>query len=128
MKPFKISEDIAVPRSRIAELVAGAKRLGEELGLLVATYGHAGDGNLHANILFEGPHERARVDAAVARLLEMTVSMGGTITGEHGVGYAKRDFLPLEQPSELIALQRRLKQFFDPKGLLNPGKIFPEER
>jgi glycolate oxidase len=126
LKPYKISEDIAVPRSKIAETIEKLKAMGAELGLVVATYGHAGDGNLHANILFEGPHQRARVDEAVRRMLELTVALGGTITGEHGVGYAKRDFLALEQSPELIALQRRLKAFFDPSGLLNPGKIFPE--
>ena len=65
------------------------------------------------------------VDEAVRRMLELTVSMGGTITGEHGVGYAKRSFLTLEQSAGLVALQRRLKTFFDPSGLMNPGKIFP---
>ena len=125
LKPFKISEDIAVPRSRIPEIIARLKDLGTELGLTVATYGHAGDGNLHANILFDGPQDRPKVDQAVDRMLRMTLERGGTITGEHGVGYAKRDFLPLEQGEPLITLQRGLKAFFDPSGLLNPGKIFP---
>ncbi|MFZ5469353.1 MAG: FAD-binding oxidoreductase [Myxococcota bacterium] len=126
LKPFKISEDIAVPRSRIAEVIERLKALGQELGLTVATYGHAGDGNLHANILFDGPGDRAKVDEAVARMLRLTVEVGGTITGEHGVGYAKRDFLGLEQGPSLIELQRSVKRLLDPKGLLNPGKIFPE--
>lgn len=126
LRPCKISEDIAVPRSRIAEVISKLKAIGEELGLTVATYGHAGDGNLHANVLFDGPADRPRVDRAVSRMLELAVEVGGTITGEHGVGYAKRDFLRLEQSPELIALQKRLKRFFDPKGLLNPGKVFPE--
>ncbi|HVE82866.1 MAG TPA: FAD-linked oxidase C-terminal domain-containing protein [Myxococcales bacterium] len=125
MKPHKISEDICVPRSRIPEVIEKLKAMGEELGLTVATYGHAGDGNLHANILYEGPHERAKVDQAIERMLQLTVSVGGTITGEHGVGYAKRDYLPLEQAPELIALQKRIKHLLDPRGLLNPGKMFP---
>ncbi|MHB8874900.1 MAG: FAD-binding oxidoreductase [Myxococcaceae bacterium] len=125
LKPFKVSEDIAVPRSRIAEVVGRLKAMGEELGLIVATYGHAGDGNLHCNILFDGPADRPRVDSAIERMLRLTVEVGGTITGEHGVGYAKRDYLALEQAPALIDLQRRLKRFFDPRGLLNPGKIFP---
>jgi glycolate oxidase len=125
LKPFKISEDIAVPRSQIPAIIEFLKDLGKKTGLLVATYGHAGDGNLHANILFDSPEERARVDEAVAQMLHKTVALGGTITGEHGVGYAKREFLALEQGPELIALQRRLKAFFDPEGFLNPGKIFP---
>lgn len=126
LKKFKISEDIAVPRNAIPEMVEKLKRLGDEKGLLLATYGHAGDGNLHANILYDGPHERAKVDEALAQMLEWTVALGGTITGEHGVGFAKREFLPLEQSPPLIAFQKRLKRFFDPQGLLNPGKIFPE--
>jgi glycolate oxidase len=125
LKPHKISEDIAVPRSKIPEIIEKLKRMGEELGLVVATYGHAGDGNLHANILYEGPHQRPLVDAAIQRMLELTVQLGGTITGEHGVGHAKRDFLALEQPEAVLDLQRRLKTFFDPTNLLNPEKIFP---
>lgn len=124
VKRHKISEDIVVPRSRIPEAIEKLKAMGAELGLTVATYGHAGDGNLHANVLYEGPHERPKVDEALRRMLTLTVSLGGTITGEHGVGYAKRPFLPLEQSAGVIALQRRLKALFDPEGLLNPGKIF----
>jgi len=126
MKPHKISEDIAVPRSRIPEIIERLKKMGEEMGLTVATYGHAGDGNLHANILYDGPHERPKVEQAIERMLRMTVEVGGTITGEHGVGYAKREYLALEQSPALIGLQKRLKAFFDPQGVLNPGKIFPE--
>jgi glycolate oxidase len=106
-------------------MVARAKAIGERLGLAVATYGHAGDGNLHCNVLYDRPEERPRVDEAVAEILRAAVDLGGTITGEHGVGLAKRDFLEYEQGAELIALQRRLKAVFDPLGLLNPGKIFP---
>ncbi|WP_225412973.1 FAD-binding oxidoreductase [Stigmatella hybrida] len=125
LKPHKISEDIVVPRSCIPSLIQQLKALGDRLGLLVATYGHAGDGNLHANILYEGPHQRPLVEEAIQQMLKLTVEMGGTITGEHGVGHAKRDYLALEQAGPVIALQRRLKTFFDPSGLLNPEKIFP---
>jgi len=124
--PLKLSEDVAVPRSRIPDLVLRAKAIGKRLGLAVATYGHAGDGNLHCNVLFDRPDERPRVDQAVAEILRAAVDLGGTITGEHGVGLAKRDFLEYEQGKELVALQRRLKAVFDPLGLLNPGKVFPE--
>jgi len=128
LKPHKISEDIVVPRSRIPEIIERLKAMGAELGLTVATYGHAGDGNLHANILYEGPHQRSLVEEALRRMLVMTVELGGTITGEHGVGHAKREYLALEQPPALIDLQRRLKAFFDPSGLLNPEKMFPAPR
>jgi glycolate oxidase len=125
LHPLKLSEDVAVPRSRIPEMVARAKGIGARLGLTVATYGHAGDGNLHCNVLFDTAAERPRVDEAVAAMLRAAVELGGTITGEHGVGLAKRDFLELEQGAALVALQRRLKAVFDPLGILNPGKIFP---
>jgi glycolate oxidase len=127
LHPLKLSEDVAVPRSAIPEMVARAKAIGERLGLAVATYGHAGDGNLHCNVLFDRPEERPRVDEAVAAILRAAVDLGGTITGEHGVGLAKRDFLGYEQGPELVALQRRIKAVFDPLGLLNPGKIFPPD-
>jgi glycolate oxidase len=95
--PLKLSEDVAVPRSRIPDLVIRAKAVGARLGLAVATYGHAGDGNLHCNVLFDRPDERPKVDEAVAEILRAALDLGGTITGEHGVGLAKRDFLEYEQ-------------------------------
>ena len=128
LHPMKLSEDVAVPRSRIPEMVERAKAIGRAHGLEVATYGHAGDGNLHCNVLYDRTEERAAVDAAVAEILRTAVDLGGTITGEHGVGYAKRDFLEYEQGAELVALQRRIKAVFDPLGILNPGKMFPEDR
>ncbi|MFT3843408.1 MAG: FAD-linked oxidase C-terminal domain-containing protein [Myxococcaceae bacterium] len=124
MKKFKISEDICVPRSKIPTAIEQLKALGAKIGLTLATYGHAGDGNLHANILYDGPHQRPLVDQALDEMMRLTVRLGGTITGEHGVGYAKRDFLPLEQAGNVIDLQLKLKAVFDPLGLFNPGKIF----
>jgi glycolate oxidase len=126
LHPMKLSEDVAVPRSRIPEMIARAKELGGRHGLAVATYGHAGDGNLHCNVLFDRAEERPRVDQAVADILRAAVDLGGTITGEHGVGLAKRDFLEYEQGRAVVALERKLKALFDPLGILNPGKIFPE--
>jgi glycolate oxidase len=128
LHPRKLSEDIAVPRSRIPEMIARAKEIGRRHSIAVATYGHAGDGNLHCNVLFDREEERHRADAAVAEILRAAVDLGGTITGEHGVGLAKRDFLEYEQGREVVALERRLKAVFDPLGILNPGKIFPPDR
>jgi glycolate oxidase len=125
LHPLKISEDIAVPRSRIPDMVAQIQAIGRKLGLQVACYGHAGDGNLHANVLYDRHDERPRVDEAVGEMLRAAIAMGGTITGEHGVGLAKKEFLELEQGHDLVALQKRLKALFDPKGFLNPGKMFP---
>ena len=126
LHPLKLSEDIAVPRSKIPEMVARCREIGKKHGLLVATYGHAGDGNLHANVLFDEERERPAADAAVGEILRCAVDLGGTITGEHGVGLAKRDFLEYEQGKSLVGLERRLKATFDPMGILNPGKMFPE--
>ncbi len=126
LRARKLSEDVAVPRSRIPEMVARSREIGRAHGLVVATYGHAGDGNLHCNVLFDGDEDKAAAEAAVADILRAAVDMGGTITGEHGVGLAKRDFLAYEQGEPVLALERRIKATFDPLGILNPGKMFPE--
>ena len=88
-------------------------------------YGHAGDGNLHVTFLLDEPQQKPAVDRAIEQLFRDTVRLGGTLSGEHGIGVLKVPFLPLEQSTQLIALQRDLKRVFDPRGLLNPGKIFP---
>lgn len=120
----KFSEDIVVPRSRMAELLERTERCTERERVRWLAYGHAGDGNLHVNYLWDEPEERPRVDRAVEQLFRDTVELGGTLSGEHGIGLTKAPYLSLEQPSDLIELQRKLKTQFDPKGLLNPGKIF----
>ena len=126
VRPFKISEDIAVPRGKLITMIQKVREIGARHGLPTACYGHAGDGNLHVNLLFGTAEERAKSSAAVDEVLEAAIDLGGTITGEHGVGLAKRKFLAKEQSPQLIAIQRRLKKAFDPENLLNPGKIFPD--
>ena len=126
LRRYKVSEDIVVPRSQVPEIIERLKGLGEKMNFPVATYGHAGDGNLHANILFDSPDDRPRVNQMVDQMFRWTVELGGTLTGEHGVGYAKRDYLSLEQSQPLIDLQHQLKKLLDPEGFLNPGKIFPD--
>ena len=126
VRPFKISEDVAVPRGQLIEMIRRVRAIGDRYGLPVACYGHAGDGNLHANLLFGSSEERDRSHAAVDDLLQAAIDLGGTITGEHGVGLAKRAFLAKEQSRELIQIQRQIKKAFDPENLLNPGKILPE--
>ena len=100
-------------------------RIGDETGVRHLTYGHAGDGNLHVNFLWNDEAERPAVDRAIDGLMRATIRLGGTLSGEHGIGVLKAAYLPLEQSPELIALQQDLKRVFDPSGLLNPGKIFP---
>jgi len=121
----KLSEDVVVPRQRQGELLARVRATGERLGVRTLAYGHAGDGNFHVNFLWDEPDEVPRVDQAIEALFRDVIALGGTLTGEHGIGVLKAPFLPLEQPPELIALQRDVKRAFDPRGLLNPGKIFP---
>jgi glycolate oxidase len=122
----KVSEDIVVPRSKIPAMVEAAERIARETGVRVATYGHAGDGNLHVNVLF-ARDDRPAAEQAVSAVIRAAVELGGTLSGEHGVGLTKRDFLPLEHPPEKIALQRALKHTLDPNGILNPGKVLPPE-
>jgi glycolate oxidase len=118
----KISEDIAVPRSRIPEMLRALKSLGDENGVLIASYGHAGDGNFHVNVLWDD--DGFDPEPTVEGVIRIAVSLGGTISGEHGIGLAKKKYLPFEKTSSQIALMKRTKHLFDPKGLLNPGKIF----
>jgi glycolate oxidase len=123
----KLSEDIVVPRTRIVELLARTDAIGEATGVRHLAYGHAGDGNLHVNFLWDDDAERPAVDRAIGMLMRATVDLGGTLSGEHGIGVSKAKYLRLEQSDDLIALQRDIKRAFDPRELLNPGKIFPTD-
>lgn len=125
MARFKISEDVVVPRTRVPDLLVEVDAISESTGVRMLTYGHAGDGNLHVNFLWNDPDDTSRVEQGLDRLFRAVLSMRGTLTGEHGIGTSKSHYLPLEQSAELIELQRGIKRLFDPKDLLNPGKIFP---
>ncbi|WP_309474832.1 FAD-binding oxidoreductase [Dissulfurirhabdus thermomarina] len=128
-RPHKVSEDVCVPRGRLADLVAAVEEIGGRHRVTVLVFGHAGDGNLHVNFLFdrEDPGEAGRVEAAVADLMRRTLALGGTISGEHGVGAAKRPFIRWETGPDVLDLMRRVKSVFDPRGLMNPGKVFPDD-
>ncbi|HEX9296645.1 MAG TPA: FAD-linked oxidase C-terminal domain-containing protein [Polyangiaceae bacterium] len=123
----KLSEDIVVPRQSIADLLDRVDRTSEQTGIRTLTYGHAGDGNLHVNFLWDDPVDFPKVERSIEQLFRDVVAMRGTLSGEHGIGILKAPYLALEQSAELIDLQLRLKGAFDPKGLLNPGKIFPAQ-
>ncbi len=125
MAKYKLAEDVVVPRSRVPELLTRVDRIGEATRVRHLTYGHAGDGNLHVNFLWDDEDDLPRVEEATLRLMRETIALGGTLSGEHGIGVTKAAFLPLEQSEGLIELQKGLKRVFDPKELLNPGKIFP---
>ncbi len=121
----KLSEDVVVGRQRVVELLDRVDAISEDNRIESLTYGHAGDGNLHVNFLWNDDDELPRVNACINQLFMAVVELGGTLSGEHGIGVLKAPYLGLEQSAELIALQRDLKRVFDPSGLLNPGKVFP---
>jgi len=125
--PDKINEDIVVPRNRIPEMVAWIDDLRKRTGLSMVTFGHAGDGNIHVNIMLDKRDKRvlAKAQQAVTLLFEKTVALGGTISGEHGVGLSKAPYLRMELGPVEIDVMKRIKEAFDPNGILNPGKIFP---
>lgn len=123
----KLSEDIVVPRTKMAELLGYCAELADQHHLVVPTYGHAGDGNLHVNFLWNEADEKARVDKAIEALFRRVVELRGTLSGEHGIGIMKAPYLPMEQSPALIDIQKRIKDVFDPKHILNPGKIFPAD-
>jgi glycolate oxidase len=121
----KLAEDVVVPRTRIFDLLTRCAELAETHGIVMPTYGHAGDGNLHVNFLWDSEEQRPAVHAAIEALFRAVVEMGGTLCGEHGIGVLKAPYLPLEQSPALIDLQKRIKAVFDPRGIMNPGKVFP---
>jgi len=123
-------EDTVVPRINLVPLLVGVKEIAGRFGIRAVCYGHAGDGNLHVNILkmdMTDEEWNNRLDAAIREIFRLTVSLGGTISGEHGIGLVQRNYLPLAMSEAEIELMRRIKRAFDPAGILNPGKIFPDE-
>jgi glycolate oxidase len=117
--------DVVVPRSRIAEFVQRARHASRELGITTFMVGHAGDGNVHVSpIVPEESDAGARMSAFFHRLFELGVSMGGTISGEHGIGYTKKPYIDIALPGSKLELMRRIKRAFDPNNIMNPGKIF----
>ena len=129
LRPHKINEDIVVPRSRLAELVSFLETISMEYNLPIPAFGHAGDGNIHVNIMLdkEDPIQLKNGHTIVEALFKKIIEMGGTITGEHGIGITKAPYLEMEIPVEGIQLMKRIKKAFDPEGILNPGKIFSSD-
>lgn len=121
----KLNQDIVVPRGRLAQLFAFAARLQHQSGLQIACFGHAGDGNIHTNVMvdLEKPGARERSDAALDELFRWVLAQGGAITGEHGIGLAKKRWWPLAVSEDVRDLHGQLKRLLDPHGILNPGKF-----
>jgi glycolate oxidase len=125
-RPSKIGEDISVPRSAVPEMVREIQRISKEYALPIVIFGHAGDGNLHPNILTDrrDPVEMERVERAIEAIFKASVRLGGTLSGEHGIGLSKQPFLRLALSPEVVKLMQDVKRAVDPKNILNPGKIF----
>jgi glycolate oxidase len=127
VKPHKVSEDVAVPLGAIPALITGLQEISRRRGLIIPSYGHAGDGNIHVNVLYnrQVPGERDMVHPAVEDIFTIVRKLNGTLSGEHGIGLTKAAYLGMELSEAAMALQRRIKEAFDPHNIMNPGKIFP---
>ena len=126
LRPSKLGEDISLPRRAIVPMVKRLREISEEYGVLLPTFGHIGDGNLHPNLVFDprDPEEVARIEKAAEALIKSAVGFGGTLSGEHGIGLLKKGYLPLALPEQNLVLYRQIKAVFDPHGIMNPGKVF----
>ncbi len=126
LRPHKISEDVVVPKTAIPTLVAFTEKLARELDLVILTFGHAGDGNIHVNIMADrgDAAEWQRAGKAKKLLFEQVIALSGTLSGEHGIGITKAPYLSMEVEEESLELMRKIKRVFDPDNILNPGKIF----
>jgi glycolate oxidase len=127
VKPHKVSEDVVVPLGAIPALIAGLQEISRRRGLIIPSYGHAGDGNIHVNVLYDHQvdQERQAVNPTVEDIFSVVRKLNGTLSGEHGVGLTKAPYLGMELSEAAMALQGRIKQAFDPHNIMNPGKIFP---
>ena len=128
IKPTKISEDATVPRSKIPEMFKRLKQIKEKYNIHLVVFGHAGDGNLHPNIIADqrDTEEMKRVELAVEEIFKASIELGGTLSGEHGIGNMKSPFIEMEIGKEGLDMMKRIKRAWDPNNILNPGKIFPE--
>jgi glycolate oxidase len=127
-RPNKLGEDVCIPPRALTALIRRVREIAAEYALEIPIFGHIGDGNLHPNILCDkrDPSEMRRVAGAARAIFEATVALGGTLSGEHGIGLLKKQFMELDLGPDAIALMRTIKDAIDPLGIMNPGKIFPD--
>jgi glycolate oxidase len=127
---LKFNEDVVVPRSRVPELIERVEEIGRRLETFVVNFGHLGDGNIHVNFMCERADAVAvaRAREAVRETFAVSVELGGTISGEHGIGYVKAPYLSMALGVETIEAMRRIKRALDPNGILNPGKVFMSDK
>ena len=121
-------EDTVVPRAELAKLLKGVKEIGNKYGFKSVCYGHAGDGNLHVNIVkgeMTDEDWNIKVPQGIREIFKLTVQLGGTLSGEHGIGFVQKNYLDIAFNTTQMNLRKSIKQVFDPNYILNPGKIFP---
>lgn len=130
LKPKKLNEDVVVPRASIADLIKGVREIAKKHNVVIASFGHAGDGNIHVNTMYDNKDEdeMTRALKAVEEVFELTLSLNGTLSGEHGVGITKSPYITMELDSSVIELMKGIKKVFDPNNILNPGKIFSGDK
>ena len=128
LNPTKINEDVTVPRSKVAEILRQVEAIAKKHNLIIVNFGHAGDGNIHVNVLIDRrkPGEEDRAHVAVKEIFKAVLDLGGTLSGEHGIGITKAPYLTMELGDMGVEVMKRIKKSFDPNNVLNPGKIFPE--
>ena len=128
LAPGKINEDVVVPVSEIPSLIDGLNQLSTEYDVTIVNFGHAGNGNVHTNILYDNtdPDEQVRAEQCLAKIFELVLRLNGSLSGEHGVGLVKRNYVAQEIPPATLDLMKEIKKKFDPNGLLNPDKVFPD--
>ena len=129
MAPLKINEDVVVPVPKLCELLAVIDEIARTEQLQIVSFGHAGNGNLHVNLLVDPARddEMRRAQRGLDRLFQTVLALGGTLSGEHGIGSVKRLFVARELDPVSLHLQKQIKSIFDPHGILNPGKLFPDD-
>jgi len=128
VNPDKFNEDICVPRSRVPEMIRRVDAISEKYAIPIVNFGHAGDGNIHVNIMIDKkvPGEADKAEKAIEEVFREALALGGTMSGEHGVGIAKAPYIPLEITPQTAAYMKAVKKALDPNNILNPGKIFLE--
>jgi len=128
LKPHKINEDVVVPLGKLPSILERISDISKKYGLMIANFGHAGDGNIHVNVLFDRAiqGEEQKAQRATEEIFRVVVELGGALSGEHGIGISKSHFLPMEVGDVGIQTMKKIKEAFDPNLVLNPGKIFLE--
>ena len=128
LAPNKINEDVVVPVSRVPELVAGLKQISARHGIPIVTFGHAGNGNIHVNLLYrpEDPQQAEQAPGCLSAVFDLVFALDGSLSGEHGIGLSKREFMPRALDPVALEMMRRIKDQFDPDSILNPGKLLPD--